>query len=82
MNKGDDALRSIIMKVIRRQLSLESEVLALRSILNRKGIVTDDEIAELQAAEARLEGELRVLSKRSQAEVLEELLRRFQGPKQ
>ena len=82
MTKGDDALRSIIIKVMTRHLSLESEVLALRSILNHKGIVTDQEIAELQAAEARLEEELRVLSKQSQAEVLEELLRRFQGPKQ
>jgi hypothetical protein len=79
---GDGGIRSILMKVITRQLTLESEFLALRSILNKKGIVTDAEITELQDAVKRFEEELHARAGRSQAELLQEILHKFEGPKQ
>jgi hypothetical protein len=77
-----DGIRGIIMKVLTRHLSLESEMRTLRAILDAKGIISYAEFNEAEDAVRQLDQELHERAGQSQTEVLEELLRKFQGTKQ
>ena len=77
-----EALKSILMKVINRQLELESEVRVLRVALNRKGIVTDEEFTEAESIAKQAEKGLLKFDAASPEERLQEILRKFQGRKQ
>jgi transcriptional regulator CtsR len=82
ITKREQALRSVLLRLIDRQIMVESEVRVLRAALHAKGLLTDAEFIEAQQAAQRHEQALRALAGSTEAEVLEELLRRFQGTKQ
>jgi hypothetical protein len=77
-----EAFESIVVQMMGRQLDLESEVRTLRAILDAKSLITDAEFIEAEQSAQQHEQELRALAGLTEAEVLEELLRRFQGTKQ
>ena len=79
---AETAYRNILMRVIDRHLALESEMRTLRAILHDKGILSHAEFNEAEDAARQLEQELHERAGQSQTEVLEELLRKFQGTKQ
>jgi len=74
-----EVLKRIVMRILRRHLSLESDLYAISSILGAKGIVTYGEF--IKATEG-IEQEIHDLARKSKTDTVEEMLRKFKGTKQ
>lgn len=76
----DDAKLMRALKVLAtRSMIVECQLLAIRGLLNRKGSITDAEFE--RAMDLALETYKELLGgRKTDAETLEEFLRRFEGP--
>ena len=80
--KKRESLREILMKVLTRQLKLESDLRVLWIALRQKGILSIEDFSEAEVIAKQVEEELLKLDRASPEELLAEALRKFQGPKQ
>ncbi len=81
-NDTEAILIDAVRKIAKRLIDCEQENMALRSLLKRKGLITDfDWKAAVQEIPLAIEAD-RQRAGQSLTQAMDELLRKFEGPKQ